>query len=116
MRQLGGQRGSVTAEFALALPSVVLVLACCVASVQLAGVQVRVQDAAAAAARSLARGESVATVAATVDALVTAARLTSHRRDNGIDCATVSVTAAHALLGLLPVTLSAHSCALAGGK
>ncbi|MGV8911511.1 MAG: TadE family type IV pilus minor pilin [Rhodoglobus sp.] len=109
------ERGSVTAEFALAMPAVALVLVCCLSGVQLAGLQVRLQDAAAAAARSLARDESHESVASTTSALVASARLTAQHRDDLV-CATVSAPARNALLGLLPITLSASSCALAGGK
>lgn len=112
---LRDERGSVTAEFALAMPAVALVLVCCLSGVQLAGMQVRLQDAAAASARSLARDESSGSVAATASALVPSAQLTSHRRDDLV-CATVTTPAPNALLGLLPITLSASSCALAGGK
>lgn len=49
-------RGSVTAELAVALPAVAGVLAVAVWGVQLAAVQVRLQDAAAMTARALARG------------------------------------------------------------
>jgi len=109
------ERGSVTAEFALALPAVALVLLCCLSGVQLAGLQVRLQDAAAVAARSLARDESSSTVAATATALVPTARLATHTRDDLV-CATISAPARNALLGLLPITLSASNCALSGGK
>lgn len=114
-QKASNERGSVTAEFALALPAVALVLVLCLSGVQLAGMQVRLQDAAAASARSLARDESSASVAATASALVSSARLTSQHRDDLV-CATVSAPAHNALLGLLPITLSASSCALAGGK
>lgn len=109
------QRGSVTAEFALAMPAVALVLVCCLSGVQLAGLQVRLQDAAATSARSLARDESITRVARTASALVRSARVTSQRHDDLV-CAQVSAPARNALLGLLPITLSASSCALAGGK
>jgi len=109
------QRGSVTAEFALALPAVALVLVFCLSGVQLAGLQVRLQDAAAASARSLARDESPGSVATTASTLVASARLTTQHRDDLV-CATVSAPARNALLGLLPITLSASSCALTGGK
>ncbi|WP_341953916.1 TadE family type IV pilus minor pilin [Salinibacterium sp. TMP30] len=109
------ERGSVTAEFALALPTVALVLVCCLSGVQLAGLQVRLQDAAAVSARSLARDETHGSVSATASALVASAQLTAQRRDDLV-CATVTVPARNALLGLLPITLSASSCALAGGK
>ncbi|HEY6797413.1 MAG TPA: TadE family type IV pilus minor pilin [Kineosporiaceae bacterium] len=50
--------GSVTAEFAIALPAVMLVLALGLGSLQAALVQLRCVDAARAAARFAARGES----------------------------------------------------------
>jgi Flp pilus assembly protein TadG len=109
------ERGTVTAEFALTLPAVALVLVCCLSGVQLAGLQVRLHDAAAVSARSLARDESPGSVSATASALVASARLTTQHRDDLV-CATVSAPARNALLQLLPITLSASSCALAGGK
>jgi Flp pilus assembly protein TadG len=54
----------VTAETALALPVVVLVLGAVVATGRVATEQVRCTDAARAAARSAARGESAASVLA----------------------------------------------------
>ena len=57
-------RGTVTAETALALPAVVLVLAVVTGAGQVVVAQVRCQDAARAAARLAARGETSARVAA----------------------------------------------------
>lgn len=51
-------QGSVTAELAVALPSVVLVLAVLLTLGQLITAQIRCVDAARAAARMAARGES----------------------------------------------------------
>lgn len=98
-----GERGSVTAEFAAVVPAVLLVLACCLAGLQLAGQQVRLQDAAAVTARSLARGDPApafpgAAIATRTQGVMLCARLTA------------SSSAA-----LLPVQLTAESCALAGG-
>ena len=97
------ERGSVTAEFAAVVPAVLLVLACCLAGLQLAGQQVRLQDAAAATARSLARGDPApafggAAIATRVDGALLCARLTSA-----------------SVAPLIPVQLSAESCALRGG-
>lgn len=103
------ERGSVTAEFAAVVPAVVLVLVCCLGAVQLAGQRLRLQDAAADAARILARGDSAVRQA---HALMAGSVLT--RRDSdGLVCATLRAPAAVAggLLG--PVTLTATSCALA---
>lgn len=96
-------RGSVTAEFAAVIPAVMLVLACCLAGLQLAGQQIRLQDAAAASARSLARGDPAppiggAAIATRVDGALLCARLT-----------------AASIAPLLPLQLSAESCALQGG-
>ena len=54
----GGQRGMVTAEFAVVLPAVVLVLALSLGALGLALDQVRCVDAARAGARAASRGDS----------------------------------------------------------
>jgi Flp pilus assembly protein TadG len=58
------QRGSVTAEFAVALPVFVLTLAFCLGAVAAATAKLRCVDAARAGARAVARGESVASAVA----------------------------------------------------
>ena len=107
-----GSRGSTTAEFATALPAVVLVLACCLGAVQVVGVQVRLTDAAATAARALARGDSVGRAAGLVQQTVSGASLSPERRGEFV-CARVT---ARGLPGIFAgLTLEARSCALAGG-
>lgn len=101
--------GSVTAEFAIALPAIVLVLASCVGALQLAAAQVRLQDAAALAARAAARGDDPGPAAAPAPG----ARL-SVWRDGALVCAAARTTARWAP-GLPPLELSAQSCALDGG-
>ena len=104
--------GSVTAEFAIALPAVVLVLACCLSGLQVVGEQLRLQDAAAAAARSIARGDSGQAVA---ERLVPGATL-QQSVDGDLVCATISTTS-RALVGAIAgIALSATSCALGGGR
>ena len=106
-------RGSTTAEFATALPAVVLVLACCLGAVQVVGVHVRLTDAAASAARALARGDTAARATGLVLQSVPGASLASQRRGDFI-CARVT---AHSLPGIFAgLTLEARSCALAGGQ
>lgn len=107
------ERGGVTAEFAAALPAVVVLLVGCLAGVQLVGEQVRVQDAAAIAARSVARGETSGSAASRAARLVSGARL-SVADDGDLRCATVSVRAGGAG-ALLRITLSGRSCAMGGG-
>jgi hypothetical protein len=104
-----GERGAVAAEFAVALPAVVLVVALCVALLAAGARQVRLQDAAADAARLSARGEAGERVAAVVAAAGGDAAV-SHRGD--LVCVTATAPAPLALP--LPA-LRATSCALAGG-
>lgn len=59
------QEGSVAAEFALALPAVVLVLAALLSAGRVVLAQVQCQDAARAAARVAARGEGADVVRST---------------------------------------------------
>lgn len=58
------ERGMATAELALVVPAVVLVLALCLSGLGLAIDQVRCVDAAWVAARAASRGEPVEEVAA----------------------------------------------------
>lgn len=63
-----GDRGSVTAEMAVALPALVMVLAIVLGGVSAGVAQVRCLDAARDAARQLARGEDPAGARRTVTA------------------------------------------------
>jgi Flp pilus assembly protein TadG len=109
-RGLGGDRGSVVAEFAIALPAVALVLVLGAGALGTCARQVRLQDLAADAARLAARGENEARIHGAIAAAGDDARAAiSHRGE------LVCVTASSAGAGLLPITLSATSCALAGG-
>ncbi|GAA4198139.1 hypothetical protein GCM10022219_27150 [Microbacterium oryzae] len=102
-------RGAVAAELAVALPAVLLVVALGIAGLGASARQVQLQDAAADAARLLARGEGhgrAAGVAAAVDGALSVA----HEGD--LVCATVAATVR---LGGAALPLSASSCALAGG-
>jgi Flp pilus assembly protein TadG len=108
--RLGGEHGSVVAEFAVALPAVVLVLLLGVGALGASARHVRLQDAAADAARLAARGESDERVhSAIADAVAGATSEIEARGD------LVCVTAAFVVSVGLPLTLTATSCALAGG-
>jgi Flp pilus assembly protein TadG len=108
-RGLGEDRGSVVAEFAVALPAVALVLLLGAASLGACARQVRLQDAAADAARIVARGESEERAGAVVAAAVAGASAAPDRRADLV-CVTATSSA-----GPLPFVLSATSCALDGG-
>jgi hypothetical protein len=102
----------VTAEFATAMPAVILVLIFSLAGGQLAAQQVRLQDAAASAARSASRGETPAAVQALVQHLVPRASVARSERD-GLVCATVTLPGEIGGGFATAIPLAASSCALA---
>lgn len=99
------ERGSVTAEFALVVPAVVLLLAVCLSGIHVATLQLRLQDAASTAARSLARGEP-----ADIGAHLRGATSTA-RHAGGMVCVTATLPSplAGGLVGV--IELVARSCA-----
>lgn len=102
----------MTAEFVAAMPAVILVLIISLVGGQLAAEQVRLQDAAASAARAASRGESPAAVQALVRHLVPRASVARSDRD-GLVCATVMLPAAIGGGLATAITLRASSCTLA---
>lgn len=102
----------MTAEFAAVIPAVLLVLAMCLGALQLAGTQLRLQDAVADAARSLARGDGEASAAARVRQAVPGAAL-SARHQGDLVC--VEARATGGVGSLLGLTVTAAGCALDGG-
>lgn len=107
-----GDRGSVSAEFAVALPAIVLLLALCIGGLSAASRQVRLQDAAADAARLIARGDD----AGRALALVAGAAPGAHGAiEHAGDLVCVAATAPVGL-PLLDATFRASSCALSGGR
>ena len=109
----GSDEGSVTAEFALVVPAVIVVLGCCLGAFQLASLQLTLENAAAVAARTMARGGDGAAAASRAAAVSPGVRL--ERQDRGdLVCAVARASAGLGLLG--PMNLSATSCSLAGGE
>ncbi len=102
--------GSAVAEFAVALPAVLLVLATVLGGVQLGTQQLRLQDAATDAARFLGRGEGVTAVASRIARQFPSARW-GVTRPAGLVCAHLAASAA-APAGLLGLEAAATSCAL----
>ncbi|RFA22828.1 TadE family type IV pilus minor pilin [Subtercola boreus] len=111
-RAVQDDRGSITAEFAAGLPAVMIVLVLALAALQASTLQVRVVDAAAVAARTLARGDSDADGA--VNLLVGAHSLSSTHEGDFV-CATVSAPMSFGSLGLAGLEATARSCALGDG-
>jgi Flp pilus assembly protein TadG len=109
IRRRGDERGSVVAEFAVALPAVALVLLLGVSALAAGARQVRLQDAAADAARLVARGETAGRAGAVVSAAVPGSSIEVEPRGDLI-CITASATD-----GLFAFAVAARSCALSGG-
>ena len=101
----------MTAEFATVVPAVIVVLACCLGGVQLGVLQLQLQDAAASAARSAARGDSLSAA----QQLVPRAILRTEVRADLV-CVVASARAASGVGALGSLTVSATSCALSGGR
>lgn len=102
-----GDRGAVTAEFAIALPAAAIVLVLGAGVLAAGATGVRLQDATADAARLAARGEpSDRVVAAVTDAVPGAVAAIEDRGD--LVCVTSSAR-------VVWTSVAATSCALAGG-
>lgn len=106
------ERGSVSAELALALPAVVLTLLLGVGALGAASRQVALQDASADAARLLGRGEGLGAAERVVRTAVAGARMSSSPSGDLV-CVTTSLEVSVGSLIRLP--LRASSCALDGG-
>ncbi|MEO5534073.1 MAG: TadE family type IV pilus minor pilin [Pseudolysinimonas sp.] len=107
---LGDDRGSVTAEFAVAFPAVLVIVALLLGGIQIATLQVRAQDAAADAARGLARGDAQEVIETRLARQVSGAALSTWL-DGDLRCVRVEVApiGAAAVLGL---RAAASACAL----
>lgn len=101
-------RGSVTAEFAVALPAVLVILGVCLGGLAAAGQYVLLQDAAAAAAREAGRGDGVS-----VAARIAPGASVSQWTEGDLECVRVSAVVE---LGLIGIPLTARACALGGGQ
>lgn len=110
----GGHRadgGAVTAELAIGLPVVVLVLGACLGGLAAGTAQLRAHDAAADAARLLGRGEPLARAESVVAQTVAGGRLSVSRAD-GLVCASVDL---EQRVLLVQITVTGRSCALDAG-
>jgi Flp pilus assembly protein TadG len=101
----------VTAETAVVLPVLLLVLAGAVAAVTVVGAQLRCVDAAREAARAAARGEPAATVSALAAATAPAGAVTDVAGTG--DTVRVTVTADVAALGPVPLRVRVSAEAVA---
>lgn len=107
--------GAAAAETAVALPAVVGLLGFCLAALGGGATQVALADAAADAARILARGDDPALAEARVASVAEGAAMSSSEGEDGLVC--VDATAPLVVAGVrLDVELTASSCALGGGR
>lgn len=90
-----------TAEVAMVIPAVLLVLAMCLTGLSLGADQIRCVDAARAAARAASRGESVADSARLAESLTPSGSKVRVTVDPGRGVVSVTVQAP-APLGILP--------------
>lgn len=112
MRMRRDDDGSATAEFAVVVPAVVLMIALVAGTLSAAGRQVRLEQGAAQAARLVARGEGEGSADAIVSAIAGGA-VASIFIEGDLVC--VDATAPHAIPLPIP-PLRARSCALDGGR
>lgn len=104
-------RGSVTAELALIIPSVIVLLSVILQVAVLGAARAQLQDAAAFAARLQARGES-AGPALKAGPEFPATHISTELRD-GLHC--VHMRQERRILGIVPVSVESRGCALPGG-
>lgn len=107
----GKARGAVTAEFAVALPAVLLLLAMLLAGAAAGATQLRLEEAARAGARALARGESAAAVEGIVRTLAGASATAAVAADGEWLSVTVADRAGGPLGSTVPWTLTATASA-----
>ena len=105
----GKAHGAVTAEFAVALPAVVLLLAMLLAGSAAGITQLRLEDAARAGARALARGEDPAAVDGIVRKLAGPSASSAVVPGGEWMSITVSDRAAGPLGRMVPWTLTARA-------
>lgn len=105
----GNARGAVTAEFAVALPAVLLLLALLLAGAAAGATQLRLEEAALAGARALARGESPAAAEAIVGRLAGASATAAIAADGEWFSVTVADRVAGPLASAMPWTLTARA-------
>ncbi|MDO5753397.1 TadE family type IV pilus minor pilin [Arthrobacter sp.] len=109
LRRVGAVRGSVTAELAVVLPAVTVLVALLMLSVAAGMLQLRLEEGARAGARALARGDSSAQVLELVATVAGGAAVVSLGSSGGYATVTVQGRVGGVLSGLVPWTQSAQA-------
>lgn len=102
-------RGSVTAELAIVLPAVTVLLAMLLLSVAAGMLQLRLEEGARAGARALARGDSAAQVYELVTRVAGETAVVSLGSSGGYATVTVRDRVSGVLSDLVPWTQTAHA-------
>ena len=102
-------RGSVTAEFAIAVSAALVVCTLVLGAFQVVSLHVRATDAAGIAARLAARGDNDRAYSALAGLVPSGSLSISSSAE--LVCATVTAPVSIASLGSLGFEVSAHSCA-----
>ncbi len=105
----GNAHGAVTAEFAVALPAVLLLLALLLAGASAGVTQLRLEEAARAGARALARGEDPAAVQGIVRTLAGTSATASVAAEGEWLSVTVAAGVGGPLGATVPWTLTAKA-------
>lgn len=109
----GDDRGSVAAEFAVALPAVLLIVVLAVGAMHAQAERIVLQDAASDAARLIARGEDGGRADALIAKAVPGGGLSI--APNG-DLVCVRASAPVRVFPGVLIDITASACALAGGQ
>ncbi|SDH53519.1 hypothetical protein SAMN04488693_101503 [Arthrobacter subterraneus] len=107
-----GDRGTVTAEVAVAFPAVVALLGVVLAAAALGVSQLRIEEAARAGAREIMRGESSAAAAATARRIAGGDTQFAVHPEGGYSIVTVTTSVDVPVLDLFSIDLSARAVAL----
>lgn len=113
LRPTRDESGSVTAEFAMTVPALVVVVSLVVASLGVTSQSVRLADVAAVVARQAARGDG-GSIAATLARLAPGATV-SESSGSGLVCVDLRRDARLGPVGGV-VTLTSRSCAPTAGR
>ena len=101
----------MTAEFAVALPGVLMVLALCIGAVNVVAQQVQLASLASSGARMLARGDDSATMRAALAAAAPGTTI-GESPDGDFACVRLERQAHFGPVGLGTLVLNARGCAL----
>jgi hypothetical protein len=108
------ERGSVTAELACVMPALLIVLSLSLGALATAAQQLRLADKVTSAARLLARGEDPGPALSGVREAIGSGSVATEVEGRFV-CVSASAPAAFAPFRSAGVTVTAKSCALAGG-